>query len=366
MVAKLFGTDTVMLVVLQLDGVAAVPLNVTVLVPCVPPKFVPVIVTEPPTGPELGFKLEMFGVSVKSAPLLAIPPTVTTILPVDAPAGTAAKMTSRNQPVGVAVTPLNVTVLEPCGTPKPPPKIPTLVPIRPDVGFRLEMLGVTVNVTPLLTAPPTLTNTGPVTASAPEFATAGTVTTMLVALQLVTTPTPPPVNPTPLDPCAAPKLEPVIVTEVPTGPEVGFRLIMFGGGVTVKTTWLLPTPATTTSTRSFPIGAPVGTGTKTVVAVQLVGVDATPLNLIVLVPCVAPKFVPLIVTVVPTGADVGFRLVMLGGDVTVNIKPLLAIPPTVTTTFPFVAPAGTGATMLVSLQLVGIAVVPLKVTVLVP
>jgi hypothetical protein len=42
-----------MLVALQLVGVPAVPLNVTVLVPCVVPKFVPVIVTEVPTGPDV-------------------------------------------------------------------------------------------------------------------------------------------------------------------------------------------------------------------------------------------------------------------------------------------------------------------------
>jgi hypothetical protein len=45
---------------------------------------------------------------------------------------------------------------------------------------------------------------------------------------------------------------------------------------------------------------------------------------------------------------------------------LLATPPTVTTTFPVVAPAGTGATMLVALQLVGVVVVPLNFTLLVP
>jgi hypothetical protein len=36
-------------------------LNVTVLDPCVPPKFVPVIVTDVPTGPEVTFRLPMFG-----------------------------------------------------------------------------------------------------------------------------------------------------------------------------------------------------------------------------------------------------------------------------------------------------------------
>ena len=53
-----------MLVALQLVGVAVVPLNVTVLVPCDAPKVVPVIVTEVPTGPEVGLRLVMFGVTV--------------------------------------------------------------------------------------------------------------------------------------------------------------------------------------------------------------------------------------------------------------------------------------------------------------
>ena len=55
----------------------------------------------------------------------------------------------------------------------------------------------------------------------------------------------------------------------------------------------------------------------------------------------------------------------LGAD-TVKLSPLLDCPPTVTTTFPVVAPPGTGATILVALQLVGVAVVPLNVTVLDP
>jgi hypothetical protein len=105
-------------------------------------------------------------------------------------------------------------------------------------------------------------------------------------------------------------------------------------------------------------------------ALQLVGVVAVPLNVTVLDPGVAPKFVPVIVTGVPTGPEVGLRLAMLGAVavpvVTVNAMPLLAAPPTVTTTFPVVAPAGTGAMMVDALQLVGVAAVPLNVTVLVP
>jgi hypothetical protein len=73
------------------------------------------------------------------------------------------------------------------------------------------------------------------------------------------------------------------------------------------------------------------------------------------------------VTGVPTAPEAGLRLVMLGAVavVTVNAAPLLATPPTVTTAFPVVAPIGTGATMLVALQLVVVAAVPLNVIVLV-
>jgi hypothetical protein len=74
--------------------------------------------------------------------------------------------------------------------------------------------------------------------------------------------------------------------------------------------------------------------------------------------------VPEIVTEVPTTPEAGDRLSILG--VTVKVTLLLAWPPIVTTTGPVVALTGTGTVMLVALQLVGVAVVPLKVTVLVP
>jgi len=72
------------------------------------------------------------------------------------------------------------------------------------------------------------------------------------------------------------------------------------------------------------------------------------------------------VTAVPTGPEAGLKLVMLGGTRTVKETPLLARPLTVTTTLPVVAPFGTATTMLVALQLVGVAAVPLRVTVLDP
>src|SRR5260370_2755113 len=104
------------------------------------------------------------------------------------------------------------------------------------------------------------------------------------------------------------------------------------------------------------------------VALQLVGVAAVPLNLTVFVPWLDPKLLPVIVTGAPTTPDAGLKLVILGVETVVTVKatPLLAVPPTVTTTFPLVAPAGTGTTMLVALQLVGVAAVPLNFTVLVP
>jgi len=71
--------------------------------------------------------------------------------------------------------------------------------------------------------------------------------------------------------------------------------------VTVKLTPLLAAPPTVTTT--FPVVAPLGTVTLMLVALQLVGVPAVPLNVTVLVPCVAPKFVPVIITGVPTGPD---------------------------------------------------------------
>src|SRR5713226_10356325 len=120
---------------------------------------------------------------------------------------------------------------------------------------------------------------------------------------------------------------------------------MLGAGVvTVKFTVLLATPPTVTTTP--PEVAPAGTGTTMLVAVQLVGVAAVPLNLTVLVPCADPKFAPAIVTDVPTVPEFGVKLVTLGGTRTAKLTPLLDAPPTVTTTLPVVAPVGTGTAML--------------------
>src|SRR5258705_3675089 len=70
------------------------------------------------------------------------------------------------------------------------------------------------------------------------------------------------------------------------------------------------------------------------------------------------------VTASPTAPDAGASLLIF--DAPMQVTPLLACPLTVTTTFPVVAPAGTGAAMLVAFQLLGVAAVPLKLTVLLP
>jgi hypothetical protein len=118
-----------------------------------------------------------------------------------------------------------------------------------------------------------------------------------------------------------------------------------------------------------PVLALAGTVVVIVPELQLpaLTVAAAPLMVTVLVPCVAPKLLPVIVTTVPASPEVGFRVLIEGAAaVTVKVTPLLATPLTVTTTLPLVAPPGTVTVMLVALQLLTVAGVPLNVTVLLP
>jgi hypothetical protein len=257
--------------------VAAFPLNVMVLLPWLPPKLLPLTVTDSPTGPEFGERRLIVGDprTVKVTALLGTPSDVTTIPPVVAPAGTGTTIEVALQEVGVAEVPLKVIVLLPC---------------------------------------------------------------------------------------VAPKLVPVRLTVAPTTPATGERVAILGVGRTVKPTPLLFTPSTLTTT--FPVVAPVGTDTTIEVSVHVVIEANLPLNVTEL--AVAPKFVPVIVTVPPIGPEFGERLAMFGAGTTVKLTPLLAVPLTVTTTLPVVAPAGTVVEMKVEPHEVRVAAVPLNVTVLVP
>jgi hypothetical protein len=255
--------------------------------------------------------------TVKLDPLLATPPTVTTMFPVVAPLGTVVPMLVALQLVTVDAVPLNFTPLEPWLDPKFVPVIVTAAPTPPDVGERLVMLGpeTTVKLDPLLFTPLANTTTFPVVAPL------GTVVAMLVELQVVTVAVVP-LNFTVLEPWLDPKFVPVIVTGAPTAPEVVERLVMLGADTTVKLFPLLFTPLANTTT--FPVVAPLGTVVAMLVALQLVTVAAVPLNFTVPEPWLDPKFVPVIVTDAPTAPVVGERLVTLGADTTVKLIPLLA------------------------------------------
>jgi hypothetical protein len=105
-----------------------------------------------------------------------------------------------------------------------------------------------------------------------------------------------PLKVTVLAPCDAPKLVPNMVTDVPTVPERGATLVIFG--VIMKFTPLLTTPPTVTVT--LPLVAPKGAGTTILVGLQLVTDGATkPLKLTKLEPKAEPKPVPVIATAAP-------------------------------------------------------------------
>jgi UDP-N-acetylmuramoylalanine-D-glutamate ligase len=89
-----------------------------------------------------------------------------------------------------------------------------------------------------------------------------------------------------------------------------------------------------------------------------------PLKETVLVPCVVPKFAPLIVTDVPAGPAAGKIVLILGGME--KGAPLLVCPLALTTMSPAVAVGGTGTTIAVELHRLGVPGTPLKVMVLVP
>ena len=75
---------------------------------------------------------------------------------------------------------------------------------------------------------------------------------------------------------------------------------------------LAPTPVTLTTTDAGPTGTPCGTGTAMLVLLHEVGVADKPAKVMVLEPCVLPKWEPVMVTLVPTGPAVGERLEMDG------------------------------------------------------
>lgn len=160
---------------------------------------------------------------------------------------------------------------------------------------------------PLLGIPFTVTTTAPLVA--PD----GTVAVIEDELQPLMVVAFVPLNETAPEPWVEPKLAPEIVTVPPTAAVVGVMPVTIGACETVNGTPLLETPSTVTTT--FPMLAPLGTATSIDVSPHIVGLPATPLN--VTVPGREPKPVPEITTVVPTGPEVGERVVMPGVRVSV-------------------------------------------------
>jgi hypothetical protein len=93
--------------------------------------------------------------------------------------------------------------------------------------------------------------------------------------------------------------------------------------VTENATPLLVNPFTVMLT--LPVVAPLGTVATTAVELQLVVFAETPLKATALVPFVAPKFVPLMVTELPTGPEAGDIPAMAG--VVVGLCELADAPP---------------------------------------
>ena len=91
---------------------------------------------------------------------------------------------------------------------------------------------------------------------------------------------------------------------------------MLGGRTIEKSALLLDSPLTTTVTMAFTVpGAKLGAVTTMLVLPQLVTAAAVPPNHTMFDPCVAPKFVPVMVTDVPLIPEEGLRLEIVGAGV---------------------------------------------------
>ena len=201
---------------------------------------------------------------------------------------------------------------------------------------------------------------GVVTEIGPLVAPVGTVVEIVVSETAVN----PAVTPLNVTADAPVKFEPVIVTAVPTGPELGLTAEIDGGATTVKLEALVPVPLIVV-TETGPVVEPAGTLDVSWVSETMVNPAVTPLNETADAPV---KFEPVIVTAVPTGPDVGLKPSTEGGGrVTVKVGVTAGFPPNVVTeTGPVVALDGTLAVICVSESTVNEALTPSKVTLVAP
>jgi hypothetical protein len=277
------------------------------LTPVAPVKLVPVIVTVVPTCPEVGENEVIVGAAttVKLVELVAVPfRLVTEMGPEVAPGGTVAVICVDEFTVKDAEVLLNLT---PVTLVKFVPTITTEVPTGPLPGENEEIVGapatVTVKFDELVAVP-----LGLVTVIGPVNAPEGTMAVIWVDESIVKV-ADVFLNLTSLTPV---KFVPVIVTDVATGPLAGENEAIVGapGGVTAKLVELLAVPLKV-MTEIFPDVAAGGT-------VAVICVEEFTSNeaaaFLKLTPVTPMKFVPTIVTAVPTDPEVGENDVMVGGS----------------------------------------------------
>src|SRR5581483_705498 len=144
------------------------------------------------------------------------------------------------------------------------------------------------------------------------------------------------------------RLVPVNVTLVPTAPLGGLKLESVGAAaVTTKLLGLVPVPAAVV-TDHVPVEAEAGTLVVICVPEVTKKVAAAEPSLTAVAPV---KFVPVSVTLVPTGPLAGLKPVIVAavGAVTGKFAELVAVPPPVVTLqAPVAAPLGTVATIWVA------------------
>jgi hypothetical protein len=360
------GTDVVILVWVEAVTTAGTPLNSTRLLAGVVLKLVPVIVTVVPLIPPAGLNPVMVGVgnTVKLPGLVTVTPlTVTVITPDTALAGTVTVILLGVEAVTTAILLLlNRTTLLAGVVLKLLPDMVTVAPTAPLAGLKPEMDGGgnTVKLEGLFTVTP-LVVTDMVPVDAPE----GTVVVILVAVEAVTTANVP-LNLTTLLAGIVLKFVPDMVTDALTAPLDGLKLVIDGVGRTVKLDPLL-TVIPFKVNDIGPVVAPTGTVAVILVAVDVLTMAATPLNVTSLLAGVVLKLLPVIVTVAPTAALVGLKPEMDGVGKTVKEDVLVTVTPLVLTEIvPVVAPPGTVVVILIGVEAVTIAKVPLNLTMLLP
>ena len=243
------GTVVVMLVAVDDEAEASVPLKRTIFSVGVVLKFVPVMVTEVPSAPLLGVKLEMVGeaTTIKLVALIISTPLVVTVIgPVAAPEGTEVVMLVAFENATVALMPLKVTVGDGL---KFVPVIITIALGAPLLGLKSAIVGVgkTVNDGPVIVTPFNVSVTGPVVA--PE----GTMVVNFLpfAFELVTTASVP-LKRTILSEGVGLKLVPFICTTAPIAPLFGLSPVIVGNGNKVKPVLVAIPPGVVTDT--FPEG----------------------------------------------------------------------------------------------------------------